>query len=252
MATASKREWTPAHESALSGLGGLGIGKKEARAHLEGLSGSDVAELMRQALASRNRSQAPPPAVAGGPSGARPIVSPPPPAAAAAPPQQGPPPGAPPTAAGSGRILPPWIRAPIGPGAPLPNARMPLDPKTLAMLRQAQQPAQSQLQPQAPPQKPPYTQVVGAPPGWQPSDAGLAKPRVRVRAAGGPVPAAPLGGPGPSLSQAPPTKAPQTPTKEEPLPRIRSEEEYEKIAAGTRFVWIPDGHIYRKPAQKGD
>jgi hypothetical protein len=248
MATASKREWTPAHESALTGLTGLGIGKKEARAHLEALQAGDVEELMRQALAARNRSQAPPPAVSGGPSGARPIVSPLPPAAAApgpaaAPPQQGPP-GAPPGVAGSGRILPPWLRAaPIGPappGASAPNARMPLDPEMLALLRQAQRPAQgpaqSQLQPQASPEK----------------------PRIRIRAGGGYVPAAPLGGPGPSTEQAPPTEmpeastaAPQTPSKEEALPRIRSEEEYEKIGPGTRFVWIPDGHIYRKPAPKG-
>jgi hypothetical protein len=45
----SPQEWTDNHESALSGLTGMGISKKEARQHLEGLRPNEVGELMRQA-----------------------------------------------------------------------------------------------------------------------------------------------------------------------------------------------------------
>lgn len=131
-------------------------------------------------------------------------------------------------------------KAPIGPAA-------------------AQLQAPTQKTPAAPSEgPPPYTQVVGAPPGWKPSDAGIAKPRIRVRAAGTKIPAAPLGGEGPTTEATSPTKEPETPTaaaetptKNRVLPLIHSVEEYNQLAPGTEFIWRSDGHIYEKPAAKG-
>lgn len=229
MPAATNPNWTPAHESALSGLVGLGISKKEARAFLESMKGGDVATLMRSALAQRNRAQAPPSAVSGGPGGARPIQATPPPL----PPSrgQGPPPLPPPTPtpqAGAPKkvdtlqnILNFMMMSPGG-GAKSRPPSAPIGP------------ASAQLTAPAPSTAPP------GPPAVQ------QKPRIRIRAAGGRVPPAPIGGQTPSTEATSPTKEAQTPSTPEQPVFISTKKEYDELEPGTEFMW-PDGHIYEKP-----
>lgn len=247
-ATKPSQEWTPDHESALSGLTGMGIPKKEARAHLEVLPGADVAELMRQALASRSRGQKPPPAIPGGPRGAVPLN--PQPAAAAPPPPAPPAAGAPqPQPPPKGPSMRDMLLAKAATVAPQPSAapkrdlfnriadtvfgggppKAPIGPA----LKQAPSPAAAQTQPAVQP-------------------GSTEKPRIRVRAAGTRIPPAPIGKT--AATEAPGAEEPEAPaeTKEKapPLPLIRSKEEYEQLAPGTEFIWASDSHIYEKPAEK--
>jgi hypothetical protein len=218
MATASNPKWTSQHDDALAGLTALKLPPKEARALLEGLGSADTGDLIMQALRNRHKGKAAM-SVPGGPANAAPInkQSTPPPLPFGGQQMQLPR-NMPPLPGQQPQMPPPLPKAPIGPAA-------------------------AQLQP---------TMPVAA---HRPE-----KPRIRVRAAGGPVPAAPIGGAGPSVGASSPTNAPETPTEAQQPPttqqaappRIRSEDEYDKLAPGTEFVWIPDGHIYRKPAEGGE
>lgn len=244
MATASKEEWTKEHEDALSGLTGLGIPKKEARQHLEVLPSEHSSELMRKALASRSRSQRPPPSMpAGAPANAMPLH----PTSAAASAAPSPPPSLPPAPLPATR-------------GTMPSAPLQIGPEQIQQAEAARQEAirrassgWGSLIPQAP-IGPAAAQLQAQPPAPTPTE----KPRVRVRAAGHYVPPAPLGAEAPSTETPSPTKAPKTPSPAQPtpskqqLPRIRTEEELAKLEAGTEFVWIPDGHIYRKNAEGGE
>lgn len=198
------------------------VPEKEARKLLEELEGEESGDLMRQALRARSGAIVRKPQVpAGGPQNAMPVN--PTPAA-----QQTQDPEALRQAAikrvstGWSSLIPP--RAPIGPAAAQ------LSPPSMA--------APSPQQPAMP-------------------GPGGEKPRIRVRAAGGPVPAAPLGGQAPSIEQGSPTNAPQTPTeaqqtpsKKKPVIFISTQKEYEQLEPGTEFMW-PNGHIYEKPAEGG-
>lgn len=224
-------EWTDNHESALSGLVGLGIPKKQAQQFLEALPPAEVGELMRQALASRTRSQAPPAAIPGAPSGAVPLHP-----QTQAPPQQTaqPPPAAPASQLPAapiqkkgdrfnriadmltGWMAPSWVGGgPLPPKAPI-SAATPAAPIT---------PAAAQTQPASQPAQPPE------------------KPRIRIPAAGRRIPPAPIG----KAPEAAPEAPAETKQKAPPLPLIRSREEYEQLAPGTEFIWRSDGHIYSKP-----
>lgn len=245
MATAPKSpNWTAAHESALTGLLGLGLGKKHARSLLEPLPPSDLASMMRAALRSHTQAKKPAP-VEGGPQGAAPIMGKP-----------APPPAAP--AAAQTKPAPSMLRSFVPPRAPLQAAAVASgaapQPQPKISLR-GFTPAQKPPSPKAeePEGKPPFTQIIGAPPGWKPSDV-LVKPRIRVRAAGQKLPAAPLGTETPSSEATSPTEAPQvptegkqTPSKKKPLVFISTQREYDGLEPGTEFVW-PNGRVYEKPA----
>jgi hypothetical protein len=210
MPTAPNPKWTPQHDDALAALTSLKLPPKEGRKLLEGLEGADTGDLIIKALRARHKGKAL--SLPGGPSNAAPITPPPLP-------RQTPPP------------LPGQMQ--------LPKNMPPLPGPSPQITKAPIGPAAAQLASTPPPPTPPE------------------KPRIRVRAAGGPVPAAPLGGGAPSIKQGAPTNGPLTPsvapqppsTQPAAPPRIRSEEEYEKLPPGQKFIWVPDGHIYQKPTQ---
>jgi hypothetical protein len=217
--TAPNPKWTPQHDDALAALTSLKLPAKEGRKLLEGLEGADTGDLIVKALRARHKGKAL--SLPGGPSNAAPITPPPLP-------RQTPPPL-------PGQMQLPKNMPPLPGQQPSPQiTKAPIGPAT-AQLSSSDNPIKA----------------AGAPPE---------KPRIRVRAAGGPVPAAPLGGAGPSIEQGSPTNGPLTPTaapqppstQEAAPPRIRSEEEYQKLPPGQKFIWVPDGHIYQKPAEGGE
>jgi hypothetical protein len=229
----------------------MGLGKKYATDLLSGMKEDDVGNMMRLALQghAQSRNMAPV-AVPGGPRNASPIVR------RGPTPVPGPGPGPTPTAP---------MPTPIGGGAGMrPSLLRSFVPQQQAGSGAAAAQTRPNINlrsfvPRAPISSPsapieggatPYTQVVGAPPGWKPSDAGLAKPRVRVRAAGRRIPAAPIGSPAeapeaPTERAQTPSNAPKAPSSA-PMPRIRSEEEWQRLPSGSDFIWVPNGKQYTK------
>lgn len=244
-------KWTQNHESALSGLVGLGISKKQAKEFLEAQPSGEVDELMRQALAARTRSQAPPSAIPGAPSGAVPLH---PPKSAPAPSQAAP---------------------PKAPGMPFPEER---GPWSAASMAAGQKPQRVRVAPQSGPQisgewsassmmpsaprqgtpaaainpaMPPPAPITPAAAQTQPGPQAVppVKPRIRIRAAGQRIPPAPIGPAGGAEST--PEAPAQAKEQAAPLPLIRSKEEYDQLPPGTEFIWRSDGHVYEKPAERG-
>lgn len=227
MATATKPAWTKAHEDALSGLVGLGLGKKYGQSLLADVPPGNLSDMMNAALRSHAKSKNLSP-IAGGPQRAVPVNPPqaPPPLPSAGPRNAPPLPG---------KIASPRVQGQQG------------QPKGDALERLlgfltvggAKKPTAS-----VPPPLPPSAPIGPAAAQLAPA-APKEKPRIRVRAAGGYVPPAPLGGQAPSTETASPTKEPETPSKAKQPVFISTLKEYEELEPGTEFMW-PDGHIYEK------
>jgi hypothetical protein len=211
--------WTKTHDTVLSGLTGMGLGKNYATGLLSGMKESDAAQMLRAALQAHTKSQNLSP-VAGGPQNAVPInkQSTPPPLPMA---QQ-------PSTQKRG-MLENVIRFMTGPNGP-PKAPI--------------SPAVAQVSPPSMggplPQQPAITQA--AAPGAAPQ-VPAQKPRIRIPAAGRRIPAAPLGSP--TEAAQPPSEGSKTPSST-PMPRIRSEEEWQRLPSGTDFIWVPNGKQYTK------
>lgn len=258
--------WTPVHEDALKGLMHLGLSKQYALDLLEHVKGTQLSDIMNEALRMHSASKKPA-VIQGGPRNAVPIKQPSPAAAAApapAPPTPVPTPSAPPPKPVAAPRPPPPPAAPMsrtpGPGewaasqlggqrpaarptvsgTPLiqgqwsPTSMVPAERRPSAPIA----PAAAQLQPPTP---------AGAPPAPPPAAPPAQKPRIRVRAAGSRIPPAPIGGQGPSTEAQTPTEAPQTPTTAAERKWIWTDAEYEKLEPGAKFIWGPNGKRYTKP-----
>jgi hypothetical protein len=226
--------WTDTHEDALKTLTALGLGKNYGTQLLTGSKEKNLDDMVNAALRSHAMGKKLVP-IPGGPRGAVPIVpqtnqppqqlarqqSPRPQPQAEPPPQPG---------VWSGQQLAGGLKLPrTPPPAPVSFGG---GPSSMAQQLAGQGPSAATAQ-----TRPAPPLAGGAP----------TKPRIRVPAAGRRIPAAPLGSP----TQGPET--PQVQTEKPPsLPLIHSSEEYEQLAPGTEFIWKSDGHIYEKPAQKGE
>lgn len=255
--------WTPVHEDALKGLMHLGLGKQYALDLLEHVKGTQLSDMMNEALRMHSASKKPS-VIEGGPKNAVPIKHQPSPAAPSAAPV--PAPSAPPPAPPAPRAVP--KTAPVAPRPVAPAGQFSGAPASLQV--QAGQEAEAEAARQAAIKRmssgwanliPPKAPIQAAAAQLAPtSEAASAKPRIRIRAAGSRIPPAPLGGQAPS-TQAPsptkeveaPTQAPQGPSKEAPPAAekrvwIYTDDEYEKLAPGSKFIWGPNGRKYTKPA----
>jgi hypothetical protein len=222
MATKKLPEWwTKTHDTVLSGLTGMGLGKGYATSLLSGMKETDAAQMIRAALQSHTKSKNLSP-VPGGPQNAVPIVPQPGPAGPAAAQVSGAPPA---------QVRPaPSLRSFV-PQRPASAAGAQTGPRIDLRSFIPKGPSQAAAAPAAP-------EVVPA----------TQKPRIRIQAAGRRIPAAPLGSPTEAAQS--PTQGPQTPSKPTP-PLIHTAQEYEQLAPGTEFIWRSDGHIYEKPAEEG-
>jgi hypothetical protein len=209
--------WTKTHDAVLSGLTGMGLGKGYATNLLSGMKEADVQQMMRAALQAHTKSQKLSP-VPGGPQNAVPIVPQPGPAGPAAAQVSGAPPA---------QVRPaPSLRSFV-PQRPASAAGAQTGPRIDLRSFIPKGPSQAAAAPAAP-------QVVPA----------TQKPRIRIQAAGRRIPAAPLGSP--TQEAQTPSAGPKTPSGAGPMPRIRSEEEWQKLPNGSDFIWVPNGKQYTK------
>lgn len=75
------------------------------------------------------------------------------------------------------------------------------------------------------------------------------QPRRALPTAGASLPTAPLAPSAPAATQAAIEPPQATPAAAPKLSQISTDAEYEKLAPGSDFLWLPDGQVYTKPTK---